>query len=623
LLFDAIDDTRWSTIVITGPSQSSKTLCGFAIPTIRSICEAEENVVLGIPEGDMADDKYKEDIYPVMSNSPRLRRYLPVRGPGSSGGKVRDAIEFSNGVRAKIMTRGGQDTGKAGYTARVVYITEAAGWSYATTTSSEGDVFRQLRARQFGYSHKERQMIVEGTTTIKQELPWRMKGNPDSLLSTMSVLVTPCPHCDCWIAPERQHFTGWEDARTEDEAAEKAFFFCPECGEQITERERRSVNQDIKLIHHGQTIDEQGDITGPEPATSILWFRWTQFHNFLLGAEDHAIEEWRAQQVPDGTEEKFDSEKSMCQFVWCWPYDPPITEEIPLTPEDVLGRTESKRRGVLSTEAVRMSCGIDLRATQIHYTVIEWYANSAGCRIDFGIIPVDRKLGIRRGVLAALRILRDKILTVGYTDTKNRTLRPQVVFVDAGWKPEVTRAFVKEWRAMGFTEVYPAYGRGMSAPRGRGGYSHPAALTKNGVSWIGDQYYFKMQPKHGVIAAYVNSDEWKSFVHDGMTMDPGLPGSLLSFEPVTDDEIKLAGTLSRQTCAEKAIEIVVPDRGPVTVWRNESFKANHGLDVTYLACAAGHRAGVRVIDQVPQQQQQRPPQRSNDEQKSPYFASRD
>ncbi|HMP08643.1 MAG TPA: phage terminase large subunit family protein, partial [Lacipirellulaceae bacterium] len=125
LLLDEIDADRWPTVVITGPTQSGKSLCGFVGPTLWKAHELEQEVVLGIPDGDMADDKWRRDFEPVLKKSPHLEWLLPPSGPGSRRGSVRDKVVLGNGVMLKVMTAGGKDSSKAGFSTRNVHITEA------------------------------------------------------------------------------------------------------------------------------------------------------------------------------------------------------------------------------------------------------------------------------------------------------------------------------------------------------------------------------------------------------------------------------------------------------------------------------------------------------------------
>ena len=62
LWFDAVDSGIWNRHVATGPTQSGKTLSCFVIPLLYHLFELEETVICGLPDMDMAADKWREDI---------------------------------------------------------------------------------------------------------------------------------------------------------------------------------------------------------------------------------------------------------------------------------------------------------------------------------------------------------------------------------------------------------------------------------------------------------------------------------------------------------------------------------------------------------------------------------
>src|SRR5690349_23779771 len=69
LWFDAVDSGLWSRCVATGPTQSGKTLSCFVIPLVYHLFEIGETVICGLPDMDMAADKWREDILPVIEAS--------------------------------------------------------------------------------------------------------------------------------------------------------------------------------------------------------------------------------------------------------------------------------------------------------------------------------------------------------------------------------------------------------------------------------------------------------------------------------------------------------------------------------------------------------------------------
>jgi phage terminase large subunit GpA-like protein len=243
---DCIDSGLWTEYVHTGPSQYGKSLLGYIAPLIYHLHELREHCVMGVPMADMAAAKWERDILPVLQASPELRQLIPTTGSGSSGGKIRDMVTLGNGQILKIISAGGDDVNKASFTSRVVAITEAARFSEGAESSVEAEPFAQLQARQRGYTAELRRTFVEGTLTIEEELPWSLREH-----STKSRIVTPCPHCRAWITPGRANLMGWQEASTDREARDKAYFVCPDCSKKITGSQRKESVAQCRLVHDG------------------------------------------------------------------------------------------------------------------------------------------------------------------------------------------------------------------------------------------------------------------------------------------------------------------------------------------------------------------------------------
>ncbi len=196
LWFDAVDSGHWNRLVATGP-----TLSCFIIPLLYHLFELSETVICGLPDMDMAADKWREDILPVIEQS-RYRELLPRRGGGSRGGRV-ESIQFRNGATLKYMSGGGSDKSRAGFTSRVVVITETDGMDQPGQTSREADKITQLEARTRAYGSRKR-VYMECTVSTEQGRTWQ-----EYTQGTQSQIVLPCPACQAWVVPEREHLTGW------------------------------------------------------------------------------------------------------------------------------------------------------------------------------------------------------------------------------------------------------------------------------------------------------------------------------------------------------------------------------------------------------------------------------
>ena len=253
------EQTRgWRRSVATGPQQSGKTLCGFVIPAMFHLFEIGETVICGLPSLDMVADKWGQDLLPAIAAS-KYRDLLPTGGPGSRGGET-PSITFKNGPTLKFMTGGGGDKSRAGYTARVLVVTEVDGMDEAGGASREADKITQLEGRTSAFGDHAR-IYLECTVSTESGRTWQ-----EYVGGTHSRIAIRCSHCMGFVTPERGDFAGWQEARDVIEAGELARMVCPGCKMPWTEEERIAANRDCRLVHRGQEIDPDGNVTGPAPA---------------------------------------------------------------------------------------------------------------------------------------------------------------------------------------------------------------------------------------------------------------------------------------------------------------------------------------------------------------------
>jgi hypothetical protein len=374
LWFDAVDSGHWNRCVATGPTQSGKTLACFVIPLIYHLFEIGETVICGLPDMDMAVDKWREDILPVIEQS-RYRNMMPIRGGGSRGGRV-ESIPFRNGATLKFMSGGGGDKSRAGFTSRVVVITETDGMDKPGATSRESDKITQLEARTRAYGSRKR-IYMECTLSTEQGRTWQ-----EHIAGTRNKIVLPCPHCRHYVLPDRQHFTGWHEASSQAEARGFGRFGCPDCGEIWTPEQRTEANRHIRLVHQGQDVDDEGNVAGDAVATDTLGFRWSAIHNLFLTPADLAADEWRAARSPD----EENAEREMRQFVWCLPVAPSKQDETSLHAEEIMLRQSNWPRGLVPPDCTILTAAIDMGKYLCHWIVMGWRPDASCYIVDYGRI---------------------------------------------------------------------------------------------------------------------------------------------------------------------------------------------------------------------------------------------
>lgn len=581
LLIDEIDSGRWTEIFVAGPSQSGKTLIGFCTPCLYHTLELGETYVLGIPDMRMANNKWQMDLLPVIRANRRLEQLLPTSGPGSQGGIVRDTITFLNGGVIKFMSAGGSDQQRAGFTSRIVGITEAARFSRVSETSKEADPLRQLRARQASYDEPDRLLYVEGTVTVEEDLPWSAKAE-----SSESKIVSQCPHCGEWIAPERENLVGWQECENAFDAGLKAVWACSECGEAIIDTERREAVANSKLLHKGQSINKRGEISGELPPTNRLWFRYSGWHNLFVSTSTLAKEEWRASQIDSESIEYENALKELSQFKWCVPYRSRNVESQPLEGKDVL-RKKSKLlpKGVLPPETVQLALGVDAGKYNLHYVLLAGLSDGRLHVPDYGIVEVPSAfLDWEEAIKTALYELFDLAEAGWLVRSTGAILSPGQTWIDTGYEPDgIFKAILARYgRTNRKSKVLPILGRGSGQMERM--YLAPAKRG-NGIFEIGHHWHIAKEKRFRSVRVFTDSDHWKDRVQDSFKLEDGKPGSITIYAAPDREHDRFKKHITNE---HRKVEFV-PGRGEVVKFDRKG--QNHWGDALSYARAALDRLG--------------------------------
>lgn len=577
LWFDEVDSQNWSRLVATGPTQSGKTLACFVVPLLYHLFELSETVICGLPDMDMAADKWNLDILPIIQTS-QYRSLLPRRGGGSRGGRV-ESIQFTNGATLKFMSGGGSDKSRAGFTSRVVVITETDGMDQPGISSRESDKITQLEARTRAYGSRKR-IYMECTVSTEDGRTWREYKN-----GTRSCIVSPCPACHDWVAPEREHLLGWQDAANQHDARASGAFTCPSCGERWTEDSRRQANSAAQLLHVGQTVDAVGRRTGNLPATDTLGFRWSAFNNLFLPAGDLAADEFRARRSAD----EENAEREMRQFVWCIPVMPTKWDETSLESDDLVKRQAAWPRGLVPPGCLQLTAAVDLGKYLAHWILVAWSKDAVGHVVDYARIEIPSDdLGVEQAIIVGLREFRDQV-NAGWpvAEGDGEVRRPDQVWIDAGYMPDAVYAFCRD-SGMPFR---PAIGRGASQQRMQA--YHRPQRTGSTIRHIGQGFHINYLRSSRIQLVEVDADHWKTWSHTRLATPLDQPGSMTFYKAPPTQHLTLAKHLTAETKQEEYIA----GRGVVTRWERRR-RQNHWLDALYNACAAGFYAGVRLVGEA-------------------------
>jgi phage terminase large subunit GpA-like protein len=468
------------------------------------------------------------------------------------------------------MSGGGKDQKRAGFTARVLVVTEVDGLDVSSEGSREADKLKQLEGRTRAYGSRKR-IYLECTASIPTGRIWT-----EYLGGTETKIVVPCPGCGAWTTPEREHLALWQQA-DEIAARDEARWICPGCGILWDDSARKQANLQAKTIHRGQMILPDGSIVGDHPRTPTLGFRWNAFNNLLIATADIAADEWRAAKAID----EENATKEMRQFVWAQPYASTDAPQAAIAVELIMRRQSAYQRGQLPPATEMVSVGIDCGKYLCHWAVVAWTTDARGHLIDYGRQEVpSSSMAVGPALRLALRELRDQ-LTQGWVDPETNTPRPpDIVCVDAGWEPEHIYEHCNDSTA----EWWPTKGLGLGQ-QDQVRYAQPKN-TGAVVKEVGDGWHIS-KLTGGIRLLEFDADHWKSRVHSGLECHVESSGSLVLFQADERDHLSLAKHLT----AEERVETFAKGRGSQIAWVRKN-RNNHWFDALALAVMGADFQGL-------------------------------
>jgi phage terminase large subunit GpA-like protein len=569
LWFDAIDSGRWNEFAYTGPTQFGKSLIAEIIPTLYHLFEIGETVIAGVPDLNMAGDKWREDFLPVIERT-QYARHLPRTGRGSRGAERVEYIAFENGATLRFMAGGGGDAQRKSYTGRVLVVTEADSLDTAGATSVEASKMRQLRGRTRAFGELTGQPPIiysECTVTVEKGYIWQtvQKG-------TNSRIELPCPHCGAWVTLERGDLIGWQAAESELEVRSNATFRCSACQTPWSDEERIAANRRARLTH-----------TNPE--SLVLGFRASAVNNCFVSAREIALGEWKASRAAD----EVDANRDQCQQVWAVPPPEASVDLTVLEFQAVARRVAEVPRGVVPAGSAGLVLGLDLGMRLADWTLLSFDESAGPHVVDYGALDVrSHELGLEAALAGVLHDAA-ALCEQGWPDAQGVVRRPVAVGIDSGWgdSTAVVYAFVREMATVGTIDWLALKGFGFSQGRR---YTRPRTVS-NLIVQIGEGYHLVQLADAGVLLLEFDADQWKSWLHQRIKTPLGEPGALTLYQAPPRDHYAWA----KQVTAERQIEEFVAGKGMMVRWENTLRRPNHYLDAAVMACVMGHLVGIRMV----------------------------
>lgn len=360
--------------------------------------------------------------------------------------------------------------------------------------------------------------------------------------------AVPCPHCGEYFVP-RFKLLVWPKDCTPRRALKEARLACPACGGLAEESHKVAMNAAGRYLAPGQYVVE-GQVVGDPPDSDVASF-WVSGLMSPWRAFGKCASEWITA-VRSGDPETI---RGKLNTVFGELYR--VASDAPAW-ESVRNLSGAYASGEVPTGVRWITCGVDVQKNRLLYVVRGWGLRSESWLIEHGEMYGETD---RDEVWAGL---------AGLLERRYGSLLIRRMGVDSGYRPgdkwkrptNMVYAFARQYQAR------------VIATKGHDTLSKPLSPSMIDVTVRGQTF------KKGLQLWHLDTDYFKSWVHQRLAWPADQPGAFHLPQDITDD-------YCQQLTAEAR---VVKASGRATWVRVR--KDNHYLDCEAIAAAVAHSLGI-------------------------------
>ncbi len=506
----------------------------------------------------------REEIEPRLTAL--IEQSSSLKAKASGGKKSTKYKKIVAGVAVRLLWAGSASQ-LSGTTAKLALVDELD--RMVSNVQGDGDPLTLVDAR--GFAHKDRKRGVTSTPKcgnadiIRDEasgLEFWKRMPPEDIESpiwrvwqrgTMHHFAWPCPECATYFVPRFKQLRIPENA-TSAEAKRHAHVECPHCGGVIEEHHKPDLNARGRYVAPGQEISPDGTVTGDPPDTSTISFWVSGICSPFVTIGERAAAYIEAKE--SGSQEKLQAVINT-GFGELWA---PGAGDVPEWTEVAALRRPYKKLEIPVGVRV-LTLAADVQKRRIVYTIRGWGARGSSWLIDFGELHGHTTEDDVWNDFAELlhRPIEDRAIRMAFIDSGFRPGKPENVPVNKVY--DFCRRFPRL--------VYPT--------KGRATQDKPLIPSKIEVTARGSAR------KYGLDLIWLDTDHFKSWVHERIRWEPDQPGAWLLPQDTTDDYCK-------QIVAEARVK--KPNGQPQWVARS---RENHYLDCEAMQAAVGHMLSVHLM----------------------------
>jgi len=272
--------------------------------------------------------------------------------------------------------------------------------------------------------------------------------------------------------------------------------------------------------------------------------------------------------------------------------------------EEVQAKRNGLERGVVPEEATVLTAFVDVHKNILYWAVVAWGEHFRGWVVDYGTFPpqprrmflsseaptplahVFQGMGEDGAIQAGVEHIVSELIGRKWPTTGGGRRQVERVLIDAGYKPHLVYAAC---RKVG-PPAMPSRGVGIRAG------NKPITQYKRRPGWrIGHHWYIPSTVGTGDIPhACIDTNYWKTRVHEGFAMAPGDPGAITLWGDETADHELFALHI-----AESQYYVITHGHGrQVCEWHQRPERPDdHWFDCLVGAMAAASMSGVAFLGQ--------------------------
>tara|TARA_R110002051_G_scaffold310912_1_gene384399 strand:- start:15 stop:2102 length:2088 start_codon:yes stop_codon:yes gene_type:complete len=334
----------------------------------------------------------------------------------------------------------------------------------------------------------------------------------------------------------------------------------------------------------------------------------TEYYRENRSAMDEgAVVSWASRFDPDelsavqhAMNKKFANEKAFWSEFQNEPRESTDVDLRLMSVAEIAGKTNSLKHLEVMSGVKFVTGFIDVQANCLYYALVGWRADFTGSIIDYGTFPDQRRgyyqlSDINRTLIKEFpKAAREGSITAGLgalveflngreyiREGDAVSMAPNLLLIDANWQTETIRDFCRRLRS---PAVVPAHGRYVGAASRPVQEYHQKAGELVGTYW-------KSSTISAVDHILFDTNYWKSFVHDRLSIELGDEGSLTFFGKNKDTHRMIAEHLT----AEYRIRVTSSVGRTVDEWKDKANQPdNHLLDCVAGAAVAGGVMGCQL-----------------------------